>query len=153
MRAQLTERQIPVSDAIPIAEGLFEGPREAPVLLASRCRRCGELAFPAQPSCAACPSADTEPVQLSRRGTLWTWTVQRFPPPSPPFAGDPDAFVPFGVGYVELPEGIRIEGRLTENDPDKLAIGMEMELVLEPFDRDAEGRERLTFAFAPVGTG
>jgi len=42
--------------------------------------------------------------------------------------------------------------RLHRDEP-SLAIGMEMELVLEPFDRDAEGRERLTFAFAPVGTG
>lgn len=139
-----------MTDAIPIAEGLFEGPRDEPRLLASRCTACGELAFPKQSSCAACPSPETEVVPLSRRGTLWTWTIQRFPPPSPPFAGDAEHFVPFGVGYVELPEGIRIEARLSENDPEKLAIGMEMELVLEPFDRDAEGRERWTFAFAPA---
>ena len=82
---------------------------------------------------------------------LWTWTIQRFPPPAPPFAGDREAFEPFGVGYVELPEGIRVEARLTESDPGALAIGMPMELVLEPFDRDAEGNERMTFAFRPAG--
>ena len=39
-----------------------------------------------------------------RRGRLWAWTTQDFPPPSPPYAGPTgEDFVPFGVGYVELP--------------------------------------------------
>jgi uncharacterized OB-fold protein len=92
-------------------------------------------------------------VLLSPRGRLWTWTIQHFPPPVPPYAGeaDPERYVPFGVGYVELPEGIRVEGRLTENDPARLEIGMEMELVIESFVKDAEGKDLLTFAFRPVG--
>jgi uncharacterized OB-fold protein len=91
-----------------------------------------------------------ETIHVARRGKLWTWTIQRFPPPTPPFAGDGEAFVPFGVGYIELPEGIRIEARLTENDPEKLEIGMDMELVVEKFDEDADGNERMSFAFRPV---
>jgi hypothetical protein len=31
-------------------------------------------------------------------GPLWTYTVQSFPPKSPPYTG---AFEPYGVGYVE----------------------------------------------------
>ncbi len=58
--------------------------------------------------------------------------------------------MPFGVGYVELPEGIRVEARLTENDPDELRIGMEMELVVEKFIDDEDGNELMTFAFRPV---
>ena len=45
---------------------------------------------------------------------------------------------------------MRVEGRLTENDPEKLSIGMEMELVIEKFADDAEGNELVTFAFQPV---
>ena len=137
----------------PIQEGLFEGPPESPRLVASRCRACGELSFPAQDACPSCTAREAETVRLSRRGTLWTWTVQRFPPPVPPYAGSPDreTYRPFGVGYVELPEGIRVEGRLTESDPEKLEIGMQMELVLETFT-DAGGGERTTFAFRPVAT-
>ena len=63
----------------------------------------------------ACTADATDEILLSRKGKLWTWTVQRFPPPAPPFIGDPESFVPFGVGYVERPEGIRVEARLTEN--------------------------------------
>jgi uncharacterized OB-fold protein len=133
----------------PIAEGLFTWPAAEPQLIASRCGGCGALAFPAQPGCARCTRDESSGVLLSRRGRLWTWTIQRFPPP-PPFAGDRESFEPFGVGYVELPEGIRVEGRLTVNDPAQLAVGMEMELVIEPFAYAADGRERLCFAFRPV---
>jgi uncharacterized OB-fold protein len=135
---------------IPIAEGLFTWPSAAPQLIASRCQSCGEVAFPKQSGCPNCAGDSTEEVLLAGRGKLWTWTIQHFPPPHP-YAGDLDAFVPFGVGYVELPEGIRVEGRLTESDPEKLAIGMDMELVVEKFAEGEDGAERMSFAFQPVG--
>ena len=51
------------------------------------------------------------------------------------------------MGYVELPGEVRVEARLTESDPARLRIGMEMELTLIP----APGREgEMTFAFRPV---
>ncbi len=134
---------------VPIAEGLYTWPSQAPQLIGSRCQKCGEVAFPKQPSCGHCASEDCEELLLSRRGTLWTWTIQSFPPP-PPFIGDAEDFAPFGVGYVELPEGIRIESRLTTHDPADLEIGMEMELVVEKFKEGSEGEELMTFAFAPV---
>lgn len=139
----------------PIAEGLFTWPSERPQLLASRCRECGELSFPRQDGCPACTARSPEEVLLSRRGRLWTWTIQRFPPPAPPYIGtsDRDRFVPFGVGYVELPEGIRVEGRLALNDPERLEIGMQMELALEDFVEDAQGDRLVTFVFRPVGSG
>jgi uncharacterized OB-fold protein len=134
----------------PLREGLFTWPSADPQLIASRCTACGEVAFPRQDSCPNCTGAATETIHLAGRGKLWTWTIQRFPPPKPPFAGDGETFLPFGVGYIELPEGIRIEARLTENDPEKLEIGMDMELVIEKFDTDGAGNERMSFAFRPV---
>ena len=115
-------------------------------------RETGVISFPAEQS-----ATETEQVLLSRTGTLFTWTTQQFVPPSPPYTGDTDAdsFTPYAVGYVELPEGILVEGRLTESDPERLAIGQQMELVLIPFRTEpgAAGepdREIVTFAFAPV---
>jgi uncharacterized OB-fold protein len=87
---------------------------------------------------------------LPRRGRLWAWTTQEFPPPSPPYTGPAgDAFVPFGVGYVELADEVKVETRLTKADA--LRIGMDMELVLVPFRTDDDGNEVVTFAFRPVG--
>jgi uncharacterized OB-fold protein len=88
---------------------------------------------------------------LPRRGTLVAWTTQGFLP-GPPYLGreTPKTFVPFGVGLVQLGDVVRIEGRLTENDPDKLAFGMAVELRMVPFTTDDEGNEIITFAFQPV---
>jgi uncharacterized OB-fold protein len=58
--------------------------------------------------------------------------------------------VPFGVGLVQLDDVIRVEGRLTENDPGKLVFGMEVELTMLPFAPDDDGAELVTFAFQPV---
>jgi uncharacterized OB-fold protein len=137
---------------IPIQDGLFTWPSAEPRLIGSRCRDCGEIDFPAQDACPACTGRDCERVLLGRRGRLWTWTIQRFPPPVPPYGGpaERERFVPFGVGYVELPEGIRVEGRLTGCDPAELEIGMEMELAIERFGEAADGAELVTFAFRPA---
>jgi uncharacterized OB-fold protein len=59
-------------------------------------------------------------------------------------------FVPFGVGLVQLDDVIRVEGRLTENDPAKLEFGQEVELTMVPFATDEEGNEIIAFAFQPV---
>jgi len=90
-------------------------------------------------------------VGLARRGRLWAWTTQAFPPPSPPYAGPTGRdFVPFGVGYVELPGEVKVETRLTASDPEQLSIGMEMEVILIPFRTDDDGNDVVTFAFRPV---
>jgi uncharacterized OB-fold protein len=87
---------------------------------------------------------------LPRRGRLWAWTTQEFPPPAPPYAGPTgDAFEPYAVGYVALADAVKVETRLTRTTA--LRIGMEMELVLVPFRSDADGTETVTFAFRPVG--
>jgi uncharacterized protein len=139
-----------VADRKPVADGLIAGPPEAPRLIGSRCRSCGVVAFPRQDSCQACMSLDVEEHLLAREGTLWTWTIQCFPPKSPPYAGSADDFEPYGVGYVELGGEVRVEGRLTEADPARLAIGMGMEVTLVP----APGRgDAVTFAFRPRDAG
>ena len=95
--------------------------------------------------------SETETVELARKGTLWTWTVQGFPPKAPPFAGRTDSgFEPFGVGYIELPGEVKVEARLTDADPTRLSIGMEMELVIIPLTTDEQGNEIMTFAFQPI---
>jgi len=135
-----------VADLRPVAEGLIAGAPDAPQLIGSRCRNCGVVAFPRQGSCAACMSVDVEEHLLARRGPLWTWTIQCFPPKSPPYAGSADGFEPYGVGYVELGGEVRVEGRLTVAEPDQLAIGLEMEVTLVPAPGPAGA---VTFAFRP----
>jgi len=136
---------------VPVAEGVFTFPSDDPQLIGSRCTACAIVTFPAQGSCPRCASTEMEEHLLARRGRLWAWTTQDFPPPAPPYSGPSGKdFVPFGVGYVELPGEVKVETRLTESDPDVLAIGMEMKLTLVPFRTDDDGNEVVTFAFRPV---
>ena len=134
---------------IPLAEGIFTWPSDDPQLIGSRCDACGIVTFPFQDSCPRCASTDMAEHLLARRGRLWAWTTQEFPPPSPPYTGPAgDDFVPYGVGYVALGDEVRVESRLTEMEG--LRSGMEMELVLVPFRTDDEGNQVMTFAFRPV---
>jgi uncharacterized OB-fold protein len=141
-----------MGNQVPVAEGVFTFPSDSPRLIGSRCDNCGNHMFPTQNSCPRCASTATSEVELERRGTLWTWTIQGYPPKAPPYAGDadPKSFQAFGVGYVELPGQVKVESRLTVADPDQLQIGMEMELVLIPLTTNDDGDEVVTFAFAPV---
>lgn len=83
-----------------------------------------------------------EPVPLARTGKLWSWTIQRFEPKRPPYAG-PAPFAPFMLGYVELAGEVIVEARLEGIDEPR--IGMPVELRIVAFDG-----ERSTFAFGPV---
>jgi uncharacterized OB-fold protein len=135
----------------PIADGIFTSLEADPALLGARCRDCCIVTFPSQDSCPRCASTAMAEHRLAQRGTLWAWTTQQFPPPSPPYAGPTgDEFVPFAVGYVELGGEVRVEGRLTVTEPDALHTGMAMRLVLVPFRADDDGTEVVTFAFQPA---
>lgn len=136
---------------VPVAEGIFTWPTEAPQLIGAQCSECRIVTFPAQDSCPRCGSMQMAEHLLPRRGRLWAWTTQHFPPPAPPYAGPVGkAFVPYGIGYVELADEVRVETRLTDADPAALQTGMEMELVVVPFAEDDEGNEVMSFAFRPV---
>ena len=139
---------------VAVADGIFEIRDGKPVLLGTRCTNCGNHMFPRQTGCPRCLFNEQEDVELATAGTLWTWTVQAFPPKAPPYLGPVgDDFTPYGVGYVELPDQLRVEGRLTVADPEHLKIGMPMELVLEPLSLDEDGNQIVTYAFAPVDNG
>lgn len=141
-----------MANQVSIREKVLALTPKGPRLQGMRCKTCDNHVFPFQKGCPRCTGTDVEPVELGTRGTLWAWTVQGFPPKAPPYLGetDPQKFRPYGVGYIELPGQVKVESRLTESDPEKLKLGMKMELTLEPLCIDDDGNEVVTFAFAPV---
>jgi uncharacterized protein len=139
----------------PISEGLFSWPVPAlparPVLYGARCADCGAVIFPAAPGCPRCGENQMESVELPSRGTLYTWTTQEFLP-KPPYLGPetPQTFEPWAVGYVELPCGLRVEGRLYDVNPQDLRFGMEFEVVVRPFRVTEDGTQVWCFGFVPA---
>ncbi|MFB9315266.1 Zn-ribbon domain-containing OB-fold protein [Nocardioides plantarum] len=100
----------------------------ADVLVGSRCAACDNVAFPQATGCQRCGARSMTTLPLSTSGRVWGHTVQRFAPKSPPYVVPESGFVPFAVGYVELPEGVKIEAVLDCATFEELA-GAEVTLV------------------------
>lgn len=133
---------------------LFEWPSEDPRLLGSECQDCSVITFPRQSSCPSCCGSKIVPRRLATSGRLWTWTTQEFLP-KPPYAvaRSPEEFVPFKLGYIELPGEVLVESRINAPDDQALTIGMPMQLTFEPLYTDAAGVDVISFAFAPAKEG
>ena len=126
----------------PIAEQLFTD-EVPPRLIGGQDRETGRIVFPCP------PSARFDAVPLARAGTVWSYTIQRFRPKSPPYLG-PEAFVPFPVAYVELPGETIVEARLTGMAFEDIRIGMPV--VLTPIALDPDAADPVLIpAFAPAG--
>lgn len=137
-----------MSEVMLACPGVLGGTSAHPVLLGNRCRACGEPFFPAARGCTRCGGNDLDTFKLGGSGTLWSWTIQLFPPKAPYDGADPGGtFQPYGIGYVEMPCGLKIETRLAATGDPGFAIGQTMRLVLQPYRRDAAGQDIFTYAF------
>lgn len=98
-------------------------------LMASRCKDCGQRAFPPRADCERCLSPEFEWLEISGRGRLLTWSRIDAAP-----AGF-EAYAPYVVAVLELADGGRalawLGDSLTEDD-----LRIDMELVLTPRLRD-----------------
>lgn len=130
-----------------VAENLFTGTGDATRLIAGRRKLDGKLVFPMP---GGPEGAAFDAIELGHKGALWSWTVQRFLP-KPPYNGRGAAgdFKPYGVGYVELPGELIVEGRILADDFATLRIGQPMKLTTEPYRDGDDGEPVLTYAFTP----
>lgn len=124
----------------------------AGTLLGMRCQDCGISLFGQAVLCQACSSPRLEPVDLSRTGTLYSYTIVRVPPEGWPGP------VPYVLGEVELPEGPHILAEVIDVAHDALRIGMEVRLALEEVQSGESGPVFSVYKWAPaaqstLGTG
>ena len=144
-----------VTHQAPAVEGWFatdDAAQEAgsPHLIGSKCPQCGTYVFPPRENnCPnpACASDTLESVALSTRGTLWSYTENRYAPP-PPYPS-PDPFEPFAVAAVELArEGLIVLGKVVDGTlAADLKVGIEMELTTMPLFVDDDGVERMVYGW------
>lgn len=137
--------------ATPAIEGWFTvGPE--PALLGSRCTTCGTVFFPkAGGFCRnpACAGEEFEETELSRRGTIWSYTDAQYQPPAP-YISSTDPYEPFALAAVELPEGLVVLGQVAEGyGVADLRVGAEAELVIETLYADETG-DRLIWRWKPT---
>lgn len=111
-------------------------------MLGSRCRSCGAHFFPVRHACSGCLSADLETVAVSTEGTLYTFSIVR--------QSTPNFEVPYALGYVDFPEGLRIMGQIGGCEFDEIRIGMAMALSIEPFGQDQDQNPLTGYRFIPA---
>jgi uncharacterized OB-fold protein len=131
-----------------LAENLFETSSDSPHLIGGRRKSDDRIVFPLP---RGAESELYEPVRLDCTGRLWSFTIQRFRPKSPPYVGadDDSTFKPFALGYIELAKQVIVESRIEVDNFARLKIGMPMRLELVPFRR-ADGVTVSSYAFCPA---
>lgn len=113
---------------------------DEPALLGGRCRSCQGLSFPVEAFCPYCGTPDPEAVPLATTGTIYSYAIARFA--SPGYQGE----VPFGVGLVDLPDGIRVASTLIAEPIDRLHIGAAVRFRL--LEVPTEDGPVLSYAYA-----
>jgi len=141
-------------EKVAAVEGWFSLDANDPRLLGNRCATCGTFFFPrAEFFCRNpdCEGTVFEEIPLSRRGRVWSYTVNRYQPPPPYVAADP--FSPFAIAAVELvEEKMVVLGQVVAGvEADQLEVGMEVELVLETLYED-DDHDYLVWKWRPVAT-
>lgn len=134
---------------VPAIDGWFNADPE-PRLLGQKCPACGTYVFP--PRALACPnpacdSTELEQVELSGRGTVWSYAVNRYKPPEPFVAAEP--FEPFAVAAVELEDEKMVVMGIVEGDHGKLQVGSPVELVIGTLYED-DDNEYLVWKWKPA---
>lgn len=125
---------------------------EKPFLLGSKCSKCGRVFFPKRSVCPDCLEEGTMGnLRLSNKGKLHVGVIAH---------AAPVGFKhPYVVGYVDLPEGVRIfsqikDAKICEDflqpGTEMLIPGIEMELIVEKIREDDEGNDVIGYKFAPI---
>ena len=131
----------------PVHDGLFEVTAEELRLVGGWSPSSGRAHFPLLDACPYTGARDVERRLLSAEATLWAWTAVTAAPPG--YRGA----VPYGFGIVELvDERLRVVTRLTEPDPARLSFGQLMVAVADVVGVDDDGRDVVSWAFAPAAT-
>ena len=130
-----------MAEKVPVRPGLFrEGP-DGGRLLGNKCKSCDQIYFPKAHLCLDCGYEELEEVELSQKGTLYSYTIGHMPS----FHFQP----PYTVGYVVLPEEVRVFAPLCTIEDKPLEVGMDMELVIEKLWEEGE-EEVIGYRFRPV---
>ena len=131
-------------------DGLFATTEAGPRLLGSRCETCATAYFPRSVAChnPDCAGTDMRDAKFGPRGTLWSVALQNYPPPAPAIV--PEPYSPYAVGLVDLPEGLRVLGRLSTDDPQAVAVGSDVELVISPLGRNDAGEDVVSWQWKPI---
>lgn len=134
------EKPRPVVDFLKIPDGA------EPYLEGNVCGGCGAVFLGGRSVCSKCGARDRmEAKRLSNKGTLYVYSIVH--------RSFPGIEVPYVSAVVDLEGGGTVKGNLinVEPDPEKIRMGMPVEVVYEDAGRkDREGNSYLSYFFQPA---
>ena len=130
----MSERFFPDGMPQPLADATTLGWWEAAAehrLVVQACSSCGATRLPPAPVCAECRSDEAGWLDVSGKGTVYTYTtVHR------PIAAGQE--LPFVIAVIALEDagGVRIISNLVEIEPGEVEVGLPVEVVWEDMSAD-----------------
>lgn len=121
------------------SQPFWEAARRGELVL-QRCRECGRLQHYPRGVCAHCWSDRLEWTRASGRGRIYSFTVT--------YRTQARGFrdrLPYVVAWIELEEGVQMLANVIAEDPERLAIGMPVQVRFEP-----RGPDVRVPCFAPI---
>lgn len=115
-----------------IAEGIIEECDGDAYLIGGKCNDCGSYAYPSPDFCTKCFSKNIERVRLSKKGTLYSYTITRMPTQHYP--------APRALGHITLAEGVKIFAPLQNRADEQYEIGEEMELDVGELYKEVDNK-------------
>ncbi|MBV9783162.1 MAG: Zn-ribbon domain-containing OB-fold protein [Acidisphaera sp.] len=112
------DRTLPPPESNPETKAYWDAAAEGRLIL-RKCTGCGKVHFYPRALCPFC-YGDTEWVDASGRGTIYSYSVMRRAP------------VPYAIGYVTLEEGVSMLTNFVDCDLDALKIGQDVRVVFKP---------------------
>ena len=127
-----------------IEKSWFTHTKDEVVLVGSKCSDCAKVFFPKKKICPECFEGKLRDIPLSKKGRLHTYTQS--------VMGPTDIQKPYVIGFIDLPEGIKLFAMIVDCEPwdQVLKIDMEMEMVVGPVKRDTHGNEIIGYMFKPA---
>ncbi len=110
-----------------------------PVLVGCVCKQCKTVMFPPAPVCPACMSENLGREEMSRTGTLYSFTTVH--------VGPRMWSRPYTVGYVDLSNGVRVFSHLRGGN---FSIGQTVEVGVAEVGKNADGAALTTYVFEPA---
>jgi len=111
-------------------------------LIAGKCKKCGKYTFPKYLACPFCFSDEIEEAPLSKTGKLHSFTMVR--------RSMPEFRVPYGLGLVDFPEGVRVMAQIDKDYIEGLELDSDMEVEIGPVRKGKDGKGQHSYKFKPA---
>ena len=130
-----TSQQVPLVDYLVLGDNAH--------LEANECSSCKARFFDRRNACASCFSTEFTKTKISNSGIVRSFTIVTFAAPGVP--------VPFVAAIIDC-DGTSVRANLinVEPTPEKVTLGMKVQLATYSLGTDDNGAEAIGFGYEPI---